>query len=141
MTAFVVDASMAAAWVLSDERGALTDVLLDQVEAAGGAVPSLFWHEIRNVLLKVERGGRSQPAATDATLHKLRRLPLDVADDLDDAVVLKLARDHNLSAYDASYLGLAIHLALPLATADRRLTIGAEAAGVTVLGPSARPAP
>ena len=41
--AFVVDASIAAAWMLPDEEAALADLALDRpmVETAG--VPSSFW--------------------------------------------------------------------------------------------------
>lgn len=138
MTAFVVDASMAAAWVLPDERSALADDLLDRIEAEAGLVPSIFWHEVRNVLLKVERSGRGRPAATDAALRRLKQLPLSIAEDRGDAAVMTLARRHNLTAYDAAYLDVAIGSALPLATADRRLAAGAKAGGVIVLGPYAR---
>lgn len=141
MTAFVVDASMAAAWVLPDERSTLTDRLLDQAEAEGGIVPSIFWHEIRNILLKVERNGRSQRTATEAALRRLRSLTIDIVGNRDDAAVLGLARDHNMSAYDASYLDIAILSGLPLATSDRRLAAGAIASGVTLLGPYAPTAP
>lgn len=141
MTAFVVDASMAASWVLPDERSVPTDLLLDQVEADGGIAPSVFWHEVRNILLKVERRGRGQRVATEAALRKLRRLPLDIVDNRDDAVVLGLARDYSLSAYDASYLGIAILSGLPLATADRRLAAGTHASGVIVFSPYARTTP
>lgn len=44
-----------------------------------------------------------------------------------------LARQHGLSAYDASYLVLALRLSLPLATRDRALRAAARAAGVPLL--------
>jgi predicted nucleic acid-binding protein len=46
--------------------------------------------------------------------------------------VLSLARGHGLSAYDATYLELALRRGLPLATLDRRLRAAAEAAGVSL---------
>ena len=138
---FVVDASMAAAWILPDERDLLSEALLEQVETEGGAIPSIFWHEIRNILLKVERRGRSQPAATDAALGRLRRLKLDLVENGDDDVILRLGRHHNLSAYDAAYLDIAIRCGFPLVTADRRLASATLAAGATLLGPFAAPPP
>jgi predicted nucleic acid-binding protein len=45
---------------------------------------------------------------------------------------------HNLSAYDATYLELAMHRAATLATFDRKLTAAARAAGVRVLGDPAQ---
>ena len=47
---------------------------------------------------------------------------------------LSLARDHNLSAYDAAYLELAMRRGLPLATLDDKLKTAALAAGVVLYG-------
>lgn len=44
--------------------------------------------------------------------------------------VLSLARRFKLSAYDATYLELALRLGLPLATLDRTLKAAAKGAGV-----------
>lgn len=44
-----------------------------------------------------------------------------------------LAERHGLTAYDAVYLELALRLALPLASGDKRLVAAAECAGVSVL--------
>lgn len=43
---------------------------------------------------------------------------------------MQLARAHHLSAYDASYLELAIRLGLPLACLDGKLRAAARATGV-----------
>ena len=48
--------------------------------------------------------------------------------------VLDLARDEALTAYDASYLELALRLGLPLATKDAALRRAAAALGVRLLG-------
>ena len=47
--------------------------------------------------------------------------------------ILSLARAEGLTAYDASYLELAIRLGLSLATKDRALARAAKRAGVVVL--------
>jgi predicted nucleic acid-binding protein len=47
--------------------------------------------------------------------------------------VLDLARTHRLSAYDASYLELAMREGLPLATQDDDMRAAAEAAGVRLV--------
>jgi predicted nucleic acid-binding protein len=44
--------------------------------------------------------------------------------------VLSLARSHNLSAYDAVYLELALRRGLPLASLDGGLKAAAKAVGV-----------
>jgi predicted nucleic acid-binding protein len=48
---------------------------------------------------------------------------------------LTLGLTHQLSAYDASYLELAIRRGLPLATQDRKLADAAVAAGIELLQP------
>jgi len=45
---------------------------------------------------------------------------------------LGLARAHNLSAYDAAYLELAMRRGLPIATLDDKLKAAAAAVGVSL---------
>lgn len=135
MMPFVVDASLAVAWVVADERNSAAEVLLKRVKVDGGRVPDLFWHEMRNLLLKIERRGRSPRGAAEIAVFTLRRLPIAVLINRDDASILDLAQTHKLTAYDAAYLDLAIGFGLPLATADRQLADAAGKAGVPVLGP------
>ena len=60
--AFVPDASVAAAWLLPDEEAALADLAFDRFGTRGGkAVPDLFWHELRNLLLSAERPRTDRP--------------------------------------------------------------------------------
>ena len=134
---FVVDASIAAAWVVADERTSEADVLLEGVKIGGARVPDLFWHEMRNLLLKIERRGRSPRGAAEIALSTLRRLPIAVLPNRGDAIILDLARTYQLTPYDAAYLDLAIDTGLPLATADRHLAAASRPSGVTLLGPLA----
>jgi predicted nucleic acid-binding protein len=131
---FVVDVSVAAAWVLPDENDAAAEALLRRLPGATAPVPSLFWHEARNVVLTAERRGLIATGEAIAAMSRLRRLPLEDAGPGRDGAVLALAARHQLSAYDASYLALAVDSTLPLATLDRRLATAARADGVEVLG-------
>ena len=135
--AFVVDASMAAAWVVADERTPAADVLLGRVKVETGRVPDLFWHEMRNLLVKIERRGRSPLGSAEVALSALRQLPVAVVANRSDAEILILARRHDVTPYDAAYLDVAISCALPLATLDRALAVAARASGVPLLGPLA----
>jgi predicted nucleic acid-binding protein len=131
----VVDASIAAAWVLPDENGAVADAILHRVAAGGGVAPGLIWHELRNILLMAARRGRLPEAEIVPSLLRLRRLPLESMDMAasGDAGVVTLAARHRLTAYDAAYLVLAKNRALPLATADRALRRAADAEGVELV--------
>ena len=128
--AFVPDASVAAAWVLPDEEAALADIALDRLGGETVKVPGVFWHELRNLLLSAERRGRIDENHAAASMTRLRRLPIHSADDADDNVVMSLARVHRLTAYDASYLALAIREGCALASLDRRLNEAAAAEGI-----------
>lgn len=50
--------------------------------------------------------------------------------------VFPLARQYKLSAYDASYLDVAIRSGAELATADERLEKAVRAAGVPIMTPA-----
>ena len=127
---FVADASVAAAWVLPDEEAALADLALDRLGRDTAQVPDVFWHELRNLLLSAERRGRIDRRHADVSMERLRRLPIRCPGEAHDRHVMALARDHGLTAYDASYLALAIREGCALASLDRRLTEAAAAEGV-----------
>lgn len=48
--AFVLDASVALAWLIDSERTAATDALLDRAAVEGVVAPSLLVYEIANRL-------------------------------------------------------------------------------------------
>jgi predicted nucleic acid-binding protein len=131
----VIDASVAAAWVLPDEDNAAADAILHRLAVEGGIVPSLIWHELRNILLMAARRGRLSEAEVVPSLLRLRRLPLEAVNMAagGDAGIVALAARHRLIAYDAAYVALALNRSLPLATADRALQRAADAEGVELV--------
>ena len=128
--AFVPDASVAAAWVLPDEEAAPAELALNRLGEETAKVPGVFWHELRNLLLSAERRGRIDARHAEASIARLRRLHIQIAEDADDREVMALARTHRLTAYDASYLALAVREGCALASLDRRLNEAAAAEGV-----------
>ena len=135
MNTVAIDASIAAAWLLPDERTAATDAVLNDLASKTAFVPSIFWHEVRNILVVAERRKRIR---ADQALRLIERLgPLKLQDaghGRNDAVLL-LARTHALTAYDAAYLNLAVATASSLLTLDKKLAAAAKLEGVSVLGP------
>lgn len=127
----VRDASMASAWCFPDERSARTEALLSALaEDTAAAAPRVFAYEVRNVILQGLR--RQRLAENDATqfLCVLGDLPIQLLDPHSYDDVLLVARQFDLSFYDAAYLELAQRLGLPLATLDARLAAAASKAGV-----------
>lgn len=136
MSAFVLDASVTFAWCFIDEASPASDRLLDRVQREGAIVPSLWPVEIANVLLMAERRRRIAPKSSDQFVDLLARLPIAVDDETAGRALgdtLALARSHDLTVYDASYLELARRRGLPLATRDLALRKAARAARVPVI--------
>jgi predicted nucleic acid-binding protein len=132
--AFVVDASVSAAWLLPDEATPDTEAALQATATHDVWVPALWLLEICNLLLSAQRRKRitaekrQELAAAAAALHlRVDREPVPMAR-LDE-----IAARHGLSAYDAAYLELALRRGLPLATRDKELAATMANAGVLAL--------
>jgi len=136
--AFVLDASITACWAFQDEDHPDASLAFIQVGVEEAVVPGLWWFEVRNTLVVNERRRRIAESDTAAFLLNLARLRIRVDRVPDEASVLRLARTHRLSVYDAAYLELAQRESLPLATLDANLQKAAAAEGVASL--SGRPA-
>lgn len=133
---FVIDASMAAAWLLPEEYSDAAEIVISSITAPC-PIPSLFWFEIRNILAMSERRGRIGNGGALLGMERIRRLPLDDAGIGGDGSILLLAAGHALSAYDATYLALAGNRGVAIATLDRKLAAAARKEGIAVLGPFA----
>ena len=131
---WVVDSSLALAWGLPDERSSRADRVLDRVTIRGTLwVPALWWYEIANALMMAERRRRITESHLQALVQLYERLPLHTVTHLPTHMLQQIhspALGHHLSAYDASYLELALRKGLPLATLDRPLQKAAKSAGV-----------
>lgn len=130
---FVVDASMAARWILPDEFDAKALNTLNRVEEGGVFAPALWWFEVRNLLIINERRGRLTEVQTSMALDLLLRLNIEMDNSPDEAVILAFARKHRLTVYDAAYLELAVRRALAIATLDTDLISAAQAEGIPLL--------
>src|SRR5712691_9856278 len=128
----VMDASMALSWFFRDERDDLAIAALTHMQEHGALVPSLWNVEIAHVLVKYERRGRIDEERTAKILSYLRTLPfrVETGNDAPTFPQISYARKFQLSAYDATYLDLAVRFGLPLATRDDQLAKAASALGV-----------
>ncbi|MEP7365169.1 MAG: type II toxin-antitoxin system VapC family toxin [Acidobacteriota bacterium] len=127
MTTFVVDASVAAKWVLPSSNEPLaTEATELFVRFSEGkvqlAVPDLFWPEMANVLWKAVQRGRLTHGDAVGHLAWLRGqdLPSLPTKPLMSAA-FAIAAAYGRSAYDAFYVALAISTGCNLITADERL--------------------
>jgi predicted nucleic acid-binding protein len=107
--------------------------VLDAMQEAEAIVPMTWGLEVANVIAKAEEKGLVTEARSGAFLEMLEGMDIEVdvatfVHALSDT--LQLARRYKLSAYDASYLELALRLGMPLATLDEDLQRAANKAGV-----------
>ena len=138
MTRFVLDASYAISWAREEEQ---TPEALRHLRALGqreaeAFVPMLWCTEIANVLLTLERSNKLSAELVSEWTTTLCTLPItvfpaDVGQSLTE--IRPLAQAHGISAYDASYLHLAMREQVPLATFDRQLIKAARKVGVKLL--------
>ena len=136
---FVVDASIAACWLMPDERHPIAEAAYKRIAREPAIVPALWWFELRNLLIVNERRGRLDSAKTTQALRLLRALPVAIDGDLEEDALMRLARAHRLTAYDAAYLELAQRKGLWLATLDAALASAARAEAVPLIGREGAP--
>lgn len=135
--AFVLDCSIAMAWLFHDEATPRTTALLNQLATDTALVPAWWFIEITNVLATAERKGRITRTQSDAFIADLGKLGIERDDEAPDRAfthLLTLCRTHRLTSYDAIYLDLAIRRSLPLATLDDDLRRTARKLSVVLLG-------
>jgi predicted nucleic acid-binding protein len=136
---WVLDASIALAWALPDETSLQADRFLSRVLAEDVLwVPSLWWYEVANALILAERRKRLTEADGIQLKELYGMLPIKTDTIIGSDTIERLstlARQYKLSAYDASYLELALRKGLGLATLDRNLRSVAEKAGVRIFRP------
>ena len=125
MDEFVLDCSATMAWCFSDEASQKTQKLLDSLTLNRRAyAPSVWSLEVTNVLLIGERRNRISQRDAARFLTLLWTLPIHIDTAITQTTVqriLDLGRNHQISAYDAAYLELALRKAVPLATLDNKL--------------------
>ena len=133
----ILDASVAAKWFLRDEalvqeadlvRAAMLDRSLPL------AAPAILWPEVAHTLVRAVRrhrldGETAQIISSDFVDVR----PLIPEQEVDPRDAVRVALTAGVSAYDAQYLQLGIHLDEPVLTADRRLLERGRAHGYDVV--------
>lgn len=133
---FVLDNSVTMRWCFGDGKPSdlnYATAVARRLQTEGAMVPAIWGLEVANVLARAEAQNILTPERLNGFLQLLHAMHIDA----DPATAqhaltdtLSLARTHRLSAYDASYLELALREGLPLATLDTDLRKAAKRAGI-----------
>lgn len=132
--AFVADNSVIVAWFVKSQANPYTWSILERA-AAGEVihVPLLWRQEFVNAMVALERRRRLRPADATQAFSGLADMNLVTDRELVTLDALaELARRFGLSAYDATYLELAMRLRLPLACRDGSLKTALSKAGIAL---------
>jgi len=135
---WVMDCSIAAALGLPDEPSAEADTFMLQMQHNEIWVPSLWWHEIGNVLVSAKRRKRISDSEASGLLQLYGKLPIRTDSATGSGMLERIHRlsiTYQLSAYDAAYLELAERKQAGIATLDQKLLQAASDCGIEVFLP------
>ena len=129
--AFVLDASVALGWVVARQASAYSRRMRLRARREPYHAPALWRLEAVNALRSLERRRTLSGEAADTAIDILGRMqPVIHETAMPLADLLRLAHKFDLSAYDASYLALALELRMPIACSDGALKSVLTKAGV-----------
>ncbi len=135
IVAFVLDASVTASWFLKEPPHPHVKIAGRRIKSETAVSPTLWWYEVRNIVIIAERRKRLTPNEGDTAWQRLLLLNVQL-ETPDPQISLVIARRHGLSFYDAAYLELALRLGLELATRDTAMATAAQLEGVSLIGPT-----
>jgi predicted nucleic acid-binding protein len=130
---FVLDCSVAMSWCFQDETNEYTEDVLSSLETSKAFVPLLWKLEVSNVLLMAQNRNRINDNGIFHFLSLLEELPIEIDFvELTMKDTILLGQKHQLTAYDAAYLNLALYRNIPIATLDKKLRQAATDSSVGI---------
>lgn len=124
MTDFVLDCSVTMAWCFEDEITEYSEDVFNSLKELKAIAPPLWSLEVANVLLFAQRKKRITKLTAIEFKDSLNLLPIQIDHNIGYrslTSIMELAEETQLTIYDATYLELALHHDLPIATLDQDL--------------------
>jgi len=133
---FVLDCSATMAWIFPDETSTYCKKVQQLLLESQAHVPTIWPLEVANVLWAAERSKRITESQSLRFRRILEELPIHIDTETSNRVfgnILAIAREQDITVYDASYLELSMYKAMPLATLDKALKKAAKKVGVSLV--------
>jgi predicted nucleic acid-binding protein len=131
---FVLDASVALAWLLDDPVPSYAQDVKRSLGHARPLVPPLWTLEVANALAVGERRGILTSEQVTRSMSLVEKLLGETIETISPVAtfrqILSTARAFRLTAYDAAYLEISRSEGVPMATLDRALRTAARQAGI-----------
>ena len=134
--AYVLDCSVTMSWLFHDEQTAKVLKLRELMKTKSVLVPGIWSLEVANVLWAAEKKMRITAFQSSQYQQLLNELPIETDENTAEYAlqrILELAREYDITVYDASYLELSLRFTCPLATMDKALQAVAVKAGIPLL--------
>jgi len=135
MRPWVIDASVALAWLIPEQQSERTDHHYSQARSRAGLyhAPSLWHWQLGEALLLACRSGRLPRAHYERGLELVAQAQVDIDPPLSlhrRSQVLRLAESHHISYFDAAYLELVVRFNGTLVSRQPDLLQAAKACGI-----------
>ena len=132
---FVLDCSVVFYWFFDKEPAKYYQYAKEvqhSFESAKAIVPPLWQTEVMNVLVTAQKSSKINLSESLSFLNLLKSLPIEIMPVKQDSEVIHLSMEFDLTAYDATYLALALQNNIPIASLDQKLLKAAKKAGVAL---------
>jgi predicted nucleic acid-binding protein len=132
---WVLDCSFSAALFLPDEHSGKIRKFFENLNKKNVIiVPPLWWYELSNVLSVSVRRKRLNHSDVVQVLSLFDQIDIQTDNEMGSKhsiEIYMISQQYNISAYDASYLELAIRKKTSLASLDKKLFNAAVGAGLS----------
>lgn len=137
MKPWVIDASVAVAWLIPEHQQASCDEHYGRARGQAGLyhAPALWHWQVGQALLEACRGGRLPRAHYERGLELVAQAQVEIDPPLSlhrRSQVLRLADAHQISYLDAAYLELVVRLNGTLVSHHLALLQAARACGIAI---------
>lgn len=138
MTRFVLDASVALAWVADRDPDPYAETVRQRIRAGfRPVVPALWQLEVANALALIRRRKVLSEGEVEEGLDYMHKFATTVAEIDPDSLTVReafrLSNELGVTAYDAVYFDLARRENVPLATLGKELIRAAKSHGLSAL--------